>query len=64
MSKTQIIEAIRRINPTAGLDWLAAFDAAALRRYLDHLELALAPRGNLWSRPIETRAVVTREPTG
>ena len=38
MDKRQLIEDIRQINPTAGKQFLAQFNAQALRQYLDHLE--------------------------
>jgi hypothetical protein len=64
LSKFQIIEAILQINRSVRFEWLAAFDASSLRRYLDHLQLTLEPRGrrSVWHRPGETAAVVTRQP--
>ena len=38
MSKRQLIDDIRRYNTTAKPQFLAQFDEAALRQYLDHLE--------------------------
>lgn len=63
LSKAQIIEAIQQINRTARADWLGVFDVSALRRYLDHLQLTLEPRGagSTWVRPGDTKAIVTRE---
>jgi hypothetical protein len=40
MNKRQIIDDIRRYNPTATPQFLAQFDEAALRQYLEHLEAA------------------------
>ena len=38
MSKRQLIDDIRRFNTTAQPEFLAQFDEAALKQYLDHLE--------------------------
>jgi hypothetical protein len=59
LNKLQVIEGIREINPTARLDWLGRFDLGALRRYLEHLEVTLEPRGTCWERCGDTPAVVT-----
>ncbi|MBV8780501.1 MAG: hypothetical protein JO353_03815 [Phycisphaerae bacterium] len=40
MTKRQIIDDIRRHNPTAQPQFLAQFDAAALQQYLEHLQAA------------------------
>jgi hypothetical protein len=40
MEKRQLIDDIRRLNATATPRFLAQFDAAALRQYLDHLNEA------------------------
>ncbi len=63
LTKAQIIEAIQQINRTARTDWLGVFDVTALKRYLDHLQLTLEPRGprSAWIRPGDTKAIVTRE---
>jgi hypothetical protein len=63
-SKAQLIDGILQLNPSASKDWLDLFDVAALRRYLDHLQHALEPRGgqSVWLRDAETPAVVTRRP--
>jgi len=42
MTKRQLIDDIRRYNPTAQPHFLAQFDDEALRQYLDHLEQARA----------------------
>ena len=62
MNKSQVIAAIQQINPTAKANWLDHFETTALRRYLDHLQLTLEPRGvqSAWIRPGETPAVVWR----
>jgi hypothetical protein len=44
MSKRQLIDDIRRYNTTAQPDFLAQFDEAALKQYLDHLEGAFTKR--------------------
>lgn len=64
MSKNQIIENIQQINRSARQEWLNLFDISALRRYLDHLQRTLEPRGghSVWVRTNETAAVVTRRP--
>jgi hypothetical protein len=64
LSKERIIQAIQQINRSARREWLSMFDALALRRYLDHLQRTLEPRGghSVWVRPNETAAIVTREP--
>ena len=49
--KRRLIEAIRQLNPTAGLKFLARFDAPALQQYLEHLNDARAKR----SRPAAVR---------
>ncbi|HZL37466.1 MAG TPA: hypothetical protein VFC78_19265 [Tepidisphaeraceae bacterium] len=38
MTKSQLIEDIRRYNSTAHTQFLAQFDEAALKQYLEHLE--------------------------
>jgi len=40
MNKRQLIDDIRRYNATAQPQFLAQFDEAALRQYLDHLHEA------------------------
>jgi hypothetical protein len=44
MSKRQLIDDIRRYNTTAHPDFLAQFDEAALKQYLEHLEGASTKR--------------------
>ncbi len=41
MTKRQLIDEIRKHNPTAQPEFLAQFDDAALQQYLEHLEFAL-----------------------
>lgn len=63
LSKSQVIDAIRRLNPTAPMAWLAGFELTALRRYYEHLLLTLEPRGSRgWIRAGETAAISTRRP--
>jgi hypothetical protein len=38
MNKRELIDDIRRINNTAEPQFLAQFDEAALKQYLEHLE--------------------------
>lgn len=46
IGKPQIIQAIRELNPTAKRPWLEKFTVGDLGQYLDHLQLALEPRGS------------------
>jgi len=64
LNKDQIIDNIRQINRSAQKDWLMVFDTLALRKYLDHLQHTLEPRGghSVWIRNNEGKAVVTRKP--
>ncbi len=64
ISKTRIIDAIPQLNRSARADWLDSFATDALRRYLDHLQVTIEPRGraSVWKRSGETPAVVTRTP--
>ena len=64
LSKAQIIDAIQQLNRSARREWLDMFATSALRRYLDHLQLTLEPRGrgSRWIRAAETPAIVTRRP--
>ena len=55
MTKRQLIDDIRRYNTTAAPLFLAQFDEAALRQYLDHLEGAFKKR-------IQISAWVRRKP--
>ena len=42
MTKRQLIDDIRRYNTTAQPEFLAQFEDAALKQYLEHLEQARA----------------------
>jgi hypothetical protein len=52
MSKRQLIEGIRELNPTAPAPFLAQFDEGALKQYLDHLKAAQLKRVHIngWVR--------------
>ncbi len=63
ISKAHIIDGILQLNRSARRDWLNCFAKPALRRYLDHLEVTLEPRGSVWIRHPQTPAVVTRDPS-
>jgi hypothetical protein len=64
LDKARIIDAIQEINTSAAKVWLEAFDASALRRYLDHLQITREPRGraSVWVRPGDSPAIVGRRP--
>ncbi|MHC4946645.1 MAG: hypothetical protein ACYTG1_00065 [Planctomycetota bacterium] len=61
MSKSKLIQHIRQMNPTARRDWLDRFDEQSLRRYLDHLQKTVEPRGggSVWRRPRHAAAAAT-----
>ncbi len=44
LEKPCVIEAIRRINPSAHREWLESFTAPDLHQYLDRLEKTLESR--------------------
>ena len=52
MSKRQLIEGIRELNPTAHPPFLAQFDEGALKQYLEHLKAAQLKRVHIngWVR--------------
>jgi len=60
MTKRQLIDAIMGLNPTAAVEFLMSFDVTDLRRYFDHLQVQLDPRGrdSVWVRQADTPAVV------
>jgi hypothetical protein len=64
VTKPQIIDAILEINHSASRRWLDAFPRAELRRYLEHLQLTLEPRGpeSVWIRSQQAPASSTRAP--
>jgi hypothetical protein len=62
LDKDHLIDEIISLNATAGRDWLELFDTDDLRRYLDHLHHACAPRSadSVWHREGDTPPVVMR----
>lgn len=44
MNKRQLIDEIRRFNTTVQPQFLAQFDEAALKQYLEHLQSAFGKR--------------------
>lgn len=65
MTRSQVMERIISINPTATVQFLGRFADRALRGYLDHLSVLQAPRGRTsppWVRPADSPAIVTRSP--
>jgi hypothetical protein len=52
MSKRQLIDGIRELNPTAQAPFLSQFDEGALKQYLEHLKAAQAKRVHIngWVR--------------
>jgi hypothetical protein len=52
MSKRQLIDGIRELNPTAQATFLAQFDEQALKQYLEHLKAAQSKRVHIngWVR--------------
>ena len=64
LDKRQLIDSIRQINRSAKLEWLGMFDADALKRYLEHLQLTQEPRGrnSRWIRRDNAPAFMTRHP--
>ncbi|HLO41428.1 MAG TPA: hypothetical protein VK176_10425 [Phycisphaerales bacterium] len=63
LSRTQILDHILAINPTAS--WLIdePFTRSHLWNYLQHLLVAMGPRGraSAWVRPADSPAIVYRE---
>ena len=60
-SRTNLIDGIRALNPTANISWLLHFDENSLKIYLEHLLHTVSPRGRCgWIRHGETTAIVTR----
>ncbi len=64
MDKQEMIEAIRRSNPTADAAFLSAFDLRDLERYLRRLTRVQGRRGpgSRWVRESDSCAVVSRGP--
>ncbi len=63
MSKAQIIDAIRKQNPTALPEFLGDFGERELESYLRRLTQVHGQRGrrSVWVREGDTHAVVTLE---
>lgn len=64
LSKTQLIDQIMSLNPTATTAFLDAFQESGLRNYLDHLLALQTPRGRdaTWTRRADTPAIVAHDP--
>jgi len=62
LTREQVIDRIRALNPGASSDYLGRFETPALALYLDHLSLTSEPRGSIWRRPGDTAAITTRNP--
>jgi hypothetical protein len=50
MSKRQLIDDIRQLNPTAQPQFLAQFEEDELQQYLDHLKDAISNRIHIDTR--------------
>lgn len=64
LTRSQIVDRILELNPTASLDFLSGFNDRALRNYLDHLIALQEPRGRLarWVRLADSPAITVSEP--
>lgn len=65
LTRSQVMERIISINPTATVQFLGRFADRALRGYLDHLSLVQEPRGRSsppWIRPADSPAILMRSP--
>jgi len=65
MTRSQVVERIISINPTATTEFLGRFADRALRGYLDHLNVVQEPRGRSsqpWVRPADSPAILMRAP--
>jgi hypothetical protein len=62
-SRTQLVELIISMNPTATPAFLDQFAEPALRGYLEHLTAAQEPRGRSarWLRRADSPAIVSKE---
>lgn len=45
LTKQLIIDEIRQVNRNAPFEWLSLFSDGQLRSYLEHLQVAIEPRG-------------------
>src|SRR5262249_19444249 len=59
LTRSQIVDRIMTMNPSATAEFLEDFDVEALSEYLDHLTAATLPRGPgaRWVRPDNTRGI-------
>lgn len=62
--RDRLVRHICALNPTARVEWLVAFTACELGKYLDHLQFALEPRGggSRWMRLDARPAIVGLTP--
>lgn len=63
LCRSQVIERIMTLNPTASVSFLEDFTDRALRMYLDHLGAAQVPRGRRarWVRSADMPGIVMAE---
>jgi len=45
LTRSQVVDRILQMNPTATVDFLASFSDDEVREYLDHLQFVAMPRG-------------------
>ncbi len=64
LSRSQILDHILSMNPTASWLIAEAFDRRQLLNYLQHLQIAHQPRGRTsrWIRPADSPGILVREP--
>ncbi len=64
LTREQLMESIRTINPSATAGYLERFEGEALAVYLQHLLACREPRGRAarWRRPGDTPAIVRAIP--
>jgi len=65
MSRTHLIEAIVKINPSASIGFLQTFTDQHLRTYLEHLTWGCVPRSTQqepWGDPDATAGIGFAEP--
>jgi hypothetical protein len=63
LGRSQLIDGITALNPTATHEFLTSFDDSALALYLEHLHAKLEETDpkRPWSRPGDTAAIRWRE---
>ncbi|MBL1218002.1 MAG: hypothetical protein D8M59_10970 [Planctomycetes bacterium] len=63
MNKSQLVDAILGMNPTAAVEFLMSFNDFDLRHYLEHLQLTREPRGrrSSWVRQPDAPAIVWKQ---